>query len=126
MKSSDQAQQEWVEQLRDRLSNAMRSNGFSQRDLGKRVGVSGPAVAHWQADAPLTDWWRLRSVALALGVSADWLLGLPGGASLTGVSPEVVERAAREIERRADEGAKTAERARALAKQLRGATPRKR
>src|SRR5262245_24281703 len=68
----------WLDGGRDRLSSGMAARGFSQRDLAERIGITGSAVAQWMGrESSLADWWRLRQVAQALGVRADWILGLP-------------------------------------------------
>ena len=61
--------------LGDRLRTARRRSGLSVRALGRRLGVSGSAVAQWEArqgSQPAAS--RLAQIAEVLGVSVDWLL----------------------------------------------------
>jgi transcriptional regulator with XRE-family HTH domain len=116
---------DWALGVRSRIEERMRAQGLSQRELGGLVGVSGAAVAAWVEGADFKNWWTCRALAAALGVTVDWLLDA-GEEGTPGVSPDIIERAARELDRQASEAEKVVERAKAAAARLRDAAPRKR
>jgi phage repressor protein C with HTH and peptisase S24 domain len=60
--------------LGERIKERREAIKLSQDTLGKAVGVSRSAVAQWESDlnAPTLD--KIPGLALALGVSAEWLL----------------------------------------------------
>lgn len=64
--------------FRDRLSSAMAERGFSQSALARRIGVDRSTVSQLLAEgsARLPNAQVVAECAAALGVSADWLLGL--------------------------------------------------
>jgi len=64
--------------FRDRLVQAMAQGGVSQADLSRRVGVDRSTVSQLLAggSARLPNAQVAAECAAALGVSADWLLGL--------------------------------------------------
>ena len=49
--------------------------GLSQRELGERIGVSGPAVAMWESGENRPSLTNLEKLADVLGVSIDAILG---------------------------------------------------
>lgn len=79
-------------EIAQRLTDAARRSG-GQSQLARRVNVTDSAVSKWVAGNGLDGWVRLRLVAQALNVSADWLLGLsddarpPGRQSTTATIP---------------------------------------
>lgn len=68
--------EEWSDRVRDRLGEALRSSGMSQRALAKALGVSESAVSQWMNRQSETDWWTLKGLAEALGTSLDYVLGI--------------------------------------------------
>jgi transcriptional regulator with XRE-family HTH domain len=49
--------------------------GLSKAELGRRVGVTGPAVKAWEDPGRHPDAEKLPAIADALGVSIDALYG---------------------------------------------------
>lgn len=60
--------------VRIRIARAAR--GWSQRELAQRTGFDATAVSHWERGERLPSIESLRELSRALGVTADWLLGL--------------------------------------------------
>ncbi len=65
-------------QFRDRLAQAMRQGGMSQSALSRAIGVDRSTISQLLTDdgARLPNAHVVGTCAAALGVSADWLLGL--------------------------------------------------
>lgn len=59
-----------------RLRDAYRASGLTQRDLGDLIGTSGPCVSSYLTGKRTPNSKSLYKLCRALGVSADWLLGL--------------------------------------------------
>jgi len=60
-----------------RLREARQDCGWSQIELGKRSGVHHMTISRLErGDKKDVTGATLRKLALALGVSADWLLGM--------------------------------------------------
>ncbi len=60
-----------------RLKEARQRVGWSQTELGKRSGVHAMAISRLErGDKKDVTGVTLRKLSIALGVSADWLLGL--------------------------------------------------
>lgn len=51
-----------------RIKQAREDAGLSQKELGKRIGVSGPAIAQWEAGRTAPQTSRIREIAEALNV----------------------------------------------------------
>ena len=51
--------------------------GLSKAELGRRVGVTGPAVKAWEDPGRYPDAEKLPAIAEALGCTIDALYGLP-------------------------------------------------
>jgi transcriptional regulator with XRE-family HTH domain len=61
----------------ERLRQARQRAGWSQTELGKRSGVHHMAISRLErGDKKDVTGGTLRKLAIALGVSADWLLGI--------------------------------------------------
>jgi transcriptional regulator with XRE-family HTH domain len=59
------------------LKEARQRAGWSQTELGKRSGVHAMAISRLErGDKKDVTGATLRKLSIALGVSADWLLGL--------------------------------------------------
>ena len=82
----------------DRLKQARNARGLSQADLAAALHLSGAvevtqsAVSYWESgkNQPTLD--AFVALTRALGVSADWLLGIDGGAL-----PKDAERLAKQL-----------------------------
>lgn len=59
-----------------RIRLARDQRGLSQTQLADRAGAVASAVSHWETGRRTPDADNLRCLCVALGVSADWLLGL--------------------------------------------------
>jgi transcriptional regulator with XRE-family HTH domain len=93
------ARDEWLEGVLDRIERARGARGLSQRALGAELEISGSAIAQWgDRDGSFVHWRRLASLADALGVSADWILGRQAESEVSiGVDPREVRRMIREL-----------------------------
>ena len=49
--------------------------GMSQRELGERIGISGPAVAMWESGENRPTLTNLEKLAEIFGVTTDAILG---------------------------------------------------
>ncbi|MGY0612274.1 helix-turn-helix domain-containing protein [Luteimonas sp. A501] len=61
--------------LPDRIRSARRRKGWSQSELGARLGVTASAVGHWErpaGHAPCLS--RVMQLAGTLGVGIEWLI----------------------------------------------------
>lgn len=60
----------------ERLNEAIKACCTYNAALANRVGCSKCAVAGWRRGQNMPDGYNVARLAMALGVSADWLLGL--------------------------------------------------
>ena len=58
-----------------RIKELREAAGISQRELGERIGISGPAVAMWESGENRPSLTNLEKLADVLGVSNDASLG---------------------------------------------------
>ena len=58
-----------------RIKELREAAGMSQRELGERIGISGPAVAMWESGENRPSLTNLEKLADVLGVSIDAILG---------------------------------------------------
>ena len=49
--------------------------GLSQREMGARIGVSGPAVAQWETGENRPSLTNLEKLAEVLETTTDYILG---------------------------------------------------
>lgn len=64
--------------LADRLVQARTTAGYTQYELARRTRTSQGTISKIEAgNRPVVSAMLIRRFALALGVSADYLLGLP-------------------------------------------------
>jgi transcriptional regulator with XRE-family HTH domain len=68
----------------ERLGAARRAAGLTQQELGDRIGVTQRVVAYWERESVGLKADQLVSLAEALGVSVDELLGRRGVAKRRG------------------------------------------
>ena len=75
-----------LDRFSERLKQARSARGLSQADLAAALAQSGTgevtqsAVSYWESGKNLPTLDAFAALTQALGVSADWLLGLDGGA----------------------------------------------
>ena len=58
-----------------RIKELREAAGMSQRELGERIGISGPAVSMWESGENRPSLTNLEKLADVLGVSIDAILG---------------------------------------------------
>ena len=58
-----------------RIQAARKSAGMTQKELGKRIGVSFQGIAQWENDLRKPKYETLQRIAEALGTTADDLKG---------------------------------------------------
>lgn len=78
--------------LSEKIQLCRKRAGLSQEALAERLGVSRQAVSKWETGAAEPDLSKLRQLAAAFDVTADWLLSDDdvqpnAGASAAGRSP---------------------------------------
>jgi transcriptional regulator with XRE-family HTH domain len=69
----------WRRQLATRLLQARKERCLSQERLAKRMGLTiddASAITKWEKGPYAPDAENIRNLAIALNVSADWLLGV--------------------------------------------------
>lgn len=59
----------------ERLFKTRRARGFSQQNLGKKVGISKRMIAHYEGDNGVPPLDSLIKIAEALNVTVSYLLG---------------------------------------------------
>ncbi len=64
--------------LRRRMRMAMNAGGFDANTLARACGTRTAYVNRWLTGVRVPSASNLRSLSLALGVPADWLLGADG------------------------------------------------
>lgn len=60
--------------LQDKILYCRKKAGLTQEELAEKIGVSRQAVSKWETGDALPEVNKLRLLAQALGVTADWLL----------------------------------------------------
>lgn len=68
-----------------RLRTAREARGLTQVDLAARTGIVQNALSHYECGRREPSLDNLRRLAVALGVSAGYLLGLEAGEPTNGV-----------------------------------------
>lgn len=63
------------ETIGERIKKARKETKLTQRQLGKKLGVSNVMVSHYELGARKPKIETVKKFAKALGVSAEWLLG---------------------------------------------------
>lgn len=58
-----------------RFTRLRKQRGFTQEELGEKIGISGQAVSKWENDASMPDVGILVQLSDLLSVSLDELLG---------------------------------------------------
>ncbi len=62
--------------ISEKVIERRRMLGFTQEDLSQRIGVSAQAISNWERGVGYPDVTMLPSLAAALGISTDELLGV--------------------------------------------------
>jgi transcriptional regulator with XRE-family HTH domain len=106
-----------------RIRKALDRADVRPSDLARELHKVDSAVSGWLSGRTQPSLELLAYICRRTKTSADELLGLAAPSS---VPHEVIERAARELDRQASEAEKVVERAKAAAARLRDASPRKR
>jgi transcriptional regulator with XRE-family HTH domain len=65
-----------AKEIGQRLREARISRGWTQRELADRADTYQSNVSHWESGRYDIYAWALVRLAIPLGVSTDWLLGL--------------------------------------------------
>lgn len=60
-----------------RLKNIREERGLTQAQLAQQAGLQPSAIAHFEAERRKPSFENVRRLTKALGVSADFLLGVP-------------------------------------------------
>ena len=71
-----------------RFSLYRKKKGYTQEEIGERVGVSAQAVSKWENDVSFPDVTLLADLADILGVTVDALLGRPDPKEVRVLPPE--------------------------------------
>ncbi len=79
-----------------RLTEAMRRSGLTQRMLATKIRRSEGAVSRWVRGEREPNLSALARMATVLGVSLDWLVGVPAAAPPPKIS-RVDQRAVRRL-----------------------------
>jgi transcriptional regulator with XRE-family HTH domain len=87
--------------LAERIRTARAATGISVSELARRLNVSRVRVSEWENKKGQPDVGNLRRLALTLGVSVDFLLGVdlvvgPSSAPLNGAGSAAPSRATTE------------------------------
>lgn len=64
-----------VNTFSQRLKQARKSTGMSQKELAEKIGGYQTKYQNWEAGKNEPDMDTIKKLASALGVSLDWLLG---------------------------------------------------
>ena len=60
----------------DRLKEIRQKLNLNQTQFAARIGVSQAAIARWESGVHIPNIVSLKNIALALGVTSDFLLDL--------------------------------------------------
>lgn len=71
----------------ERVRITREARGLSQADLADKTGLQPAAIAHFEAGRRSPSMKNLRVLSLALGVSADYLIGIDKRLDTSGVVP---------------------------------------
>lgn len=90
--------------LADRLRDLRQKNGLSQEGLAVQIGIRGQQIWRYENGSQLPTADIIVRLAMALGTSADYLLGIAGDPALPEINHELSqqEHAAIDAWRRGD------------------------
>lgn len=60
----------------ERLKEIRQKLNLNQTQFAEKIGVSQAAIARWESGVHIPNIVSLKNIALALGVTSDFLLGL--------------------------------------------------
>lgn len=60
----------------DRLNKTIEEMGITNAEAARISGVTACTIAGWRRGRNMPDSYNLASLCVALGVSADWMLGI--------------------------------------------------
>lgn len=61
-------------QVGQRIQDARKEKGYTQRDLGLALGVNHKTVSKYETGEVVTTTWQIKIIAKELGVSTSYLL----------------------------------------------------
>ncbi|MBR5213256.1 MAG: helix-turn-helix transcriptional regulator [Akkermansia sp.] len=64
------------EQFSTRFTEALASSGLRQKDLAEHTNIREQTLSRYKTGERIPDTYELYRIAVALGVSIDWLLGI--------------------------------------------------
>ena len=81
------------EQFSIRFTEALGSSGLRQKDLAEHTKIREQTLSRYKTGERIPDTYELYRIAIALGVSIDWLLGInsPSGSSASPLAPTARE-----------------------------------
>ena len=65
-----------MEKFTQRLTELRKENGLTQQQLAEKVGTTSDSIYSWEKGRSQPSIEMICALCLALGVSADYLLGL--------------------------------------------------
>lgn len=80
-------------QFSARFTEALGSSGLRQKDLAEHTNIREQTLSRYKTGERIPDTYELYRIAVALGISIDWLLGInqPSDSSSSQHSPTVRE-----------------------------------
>ena len=81
------------EQFSARFTEALGSSGLRQKDLAEHTNIREQTLSRYKTGERIPDTYELYRIAIALGVSIDWLLGInsPTDSSTSPLAPTARE-----------------------------------
>ena len=81
------------EQFSARFTEALGSSGLRQKDLAEHTNIREQTLSRYKTGERIPDTYELYRIAVALGVSIDWLLGInsPTDSSTSPLAPTARE-----------------------------------
>lgn len=88
-----QEKNELCRQFSQRFSEAVGSSKIRQKDLAERTNIREQTLSRYKTGVRIPDSYELYRIAVALGVSIDWLLGIskPNNSSTSPTTQTAVE-----------------------------------
>lgn len=89
MTTTEQTKRELMGAIGQRIRTARRQAGMTQRQLGRKIGVSGVSISDWERGVSQPTALSLWQLANVIGKSATYFLPVPSSA--LGCKDEEVE-----------------------------------
>lgn len=88
-----QEKNELCRQFSQRFAEAIGSSGIRQKDLAEHTNIREQTLSRYKTGERIPDSYELYRIAVALGVSIDWLLGIaePNDSSTSPIAPTARE-----------------------------------